>query len=429
MSFNSPLSPGRASIGLPDVPLLPVMRQTTCHPILVMCAIAAILLPAHPSLQSALIAYGIPSPFVAMLFAAPVIYAVLSKRVFSDRNLLIILPFIVYIAWLLIRSIGSPVLGQENNFASLRGVLILMPLALLCALVGARNPTCSASAIGILGFFALFHYCVLLFTGGSLDEGAGFRSLSSDSENENYQATSFYVGIVGVVMASLVARGKGSSVFYGMAGLLLTLMLMGTIGARSTIVALLVSLMVIVSMSGLGRVVRLAFIFGPLGVLVIAISFTFGFLNIDMFQNQLTVVDRFTVLAEDGDSSQRLRLFSSALQMWSESLESFLFGGGVGAYPYFIGEAEAGWYPHNFVLESLAEGGLVAGLILLWIFFGFATKLRRVGSKSSSFEDIFFGALSVYTLVSYQFMGGIQTLWIPTFFVAIFLFTQARQTK
>lgn len=215
--------------------------------------------------------------------------------------------------------------------------------------------------------------------------------------------------------------------FYGIGGLLLTMMLMGTIGARSTIVALLVSSMLIISLSGFSRVAWLALIFVPLSVLIIAIGFTFEFLNIEMLQNHLTVVDRFTVLAEDGDSSQRLRLFSSALQMWFGSLANFLFGGGVGAYPQFIGETEAGWYPHNFILESLAEGGLVAGLILLWICIDFVTKLRRIGSRDASIDNVFLGALAVYALISYQFMGGLQSLWIPTFFVAIFLFSQARQ--
>lgn len=429
MSPKTPLSLGSTQTGPHTVPRLPADHLVSVHPVLGLCAVATILLPAHPSLQSVLIAYGIPAPFISMLFAAPVMYGVLSKRVLSYSNLVIILPFLAYIVWLLIRTIGSPALGQENNVASLRGLLILTPLALLCALVGARSSPYSARMIGIFGFLALIHYCVLYFAGGPLGESSGFRSLSSDSEHENYQATSFYVGLVGVVMASLVVRGKGNSVFYGMGGLLLTLMLMGTIGARSAIVALFVSSIVIVLISGFRRVVRLALIFGPLGVLAIALSFTFGFFNIEIVQNHLTVVDRFTVLAEDGDSSQRLRLFSLALQMWFASLANFLFGGGVGVYPQFIGETEAGWYPHNFILESLAEGGLVAGLLLLWIGIEFVTKLRRLGNRNASFEDVFLGALAVYALVSYQFMGGLQTLWIPTFFVSLFLFSQVRRTK
>lgn len=429
MSPKTPFSAGNTQPALHAISSLPADHLVSLHPVLGFCAVATILLPAHPSLQSVLITYGIPAPLISMLFAAPVMYGVLSKRIFSYNNLVIILPFLAYIAWLLIRTIGSPVLGQDNNLASLRGVLILIPLALLCALVGARSSPYSARTVGIFGLLALTHYGVLYFAGGSLGENPGFRSLSSDSEHENYQATSFYVGLVGVAMASLVVRGKGSSVVYGIVGGLLILVLMGTIGARSAIVALLVSSIVIFVVSGSSRIVRLSLVVGPLCVLAISLSYVFGFFNVEILQNHLSVVDRFTVLAEAGDSSQRLRLFSSALQMWLTSPANFLFGGGIGAYPQFIGETEAGWYPHNFILESLAEGGLVAGLLLLWICIEFVAKLRRLGNRNASIEDVFFGALAVYALISYQFMGGLQTLWIPTFFVALFLFSQARQTK
>ena len=362
-----------------------------------------------------------------MFFSVPVLYGVISKRIFSERPLAIMFPFLAFVTWLILRSIGSPALGQDNSLESIRGILILTPLALICAFVGARSSPYSARSIAILGFLALTHYCVVLFADGLSGEIRGFRSISVDADTHNYQSTSFYVGLVGVSMMSLVPRGKRGDVFYGMGGLLLTLILMGSIGARAAVVALLVSSVVIVMVTGVSKFVRRGLVFASLSVLIVALGFVLGILDIDLLKDNFVVIDRFAVLAEDDDSSQRLRLFSSALQMWFASPVNFLFGGGVGAFPQYIGETEAGWYPHNFILESLAEGGVVAGFFLLWIGREFVTKLRRLGARKASIEDVFFGTLAVYSLATYQFVGGLNTLWIPTFFVALFLFHQSRQ--
>lgn len=187
--------------------------------------------------------------------------------------------------------------------------------------------------------------------------------------------------------------------------------------------------MVMTVISGGRRTLWFVLSFSPLFALAAALMFAFGSFDVEMIQSKLTVVSRFAELAEGGDSSQRIHLFSLALQMWFESLANFLVGGGVGTYPQFIGETEPGWYPHNFILESVAEGGLIAGLFLLWIFSNFFVKLIRLRSQDASLEHVFLGALAMYALISYQFMGGVQTFWIPSFFVALFLFSQARQTK
>lgn len=426
MNPNTPLS-NRPPIAGSSVWRLLADGQIRLYPLLAVSAVLAILLPAHPSLQSVLIMYGIPSPVISVLFAAPVLYAVLVKRIFTYKNMAIILPFLAYIAWMLVRTIGSPALGQENTFSSLRGMFILTPLALLCALVGAMSSLHAVKTIRVLGLFAIIHFCLLHFTGVSLDESVGFRSLSSDSENENYQSTSFYVGIFGVLMLSVFIRGQRRGAFWGGTGLFLTLIVMGAIGARASVVGLLVSSLVLILIAGSVRVILYALIFGLLGIIVTILGFTLGHFDFEVVVRYFTAIDRFSLLLEGGDPSHRLYLFLMAFQMWTESLSNFIFGAGVGTFPWFIGQTESGWYPHNFILESLAEGGLVAGLLLLWICIDFVAKLFRVGSKNAAREDVYFGALAVFALISYQFMGGLQTLWIPAFFVALFLFSQARQ--
>ena len=393
------------------------------------CAVATILLPAHPSLQTVFGEYELPAELIAIIFFAPVICGIFTSRISVDGNFSVIYLLFFYVAWMLFRSLTSPALGDENNIASLKSILILVPISVMCALVGAKYSLYSARLIGVIGLIAFFHYCALHFMGEQFGDEASFRSLSSVSGYENYQATSFYVGIVGVLMGSFAAISNGRSVLYGIAGLFLMLLIMSTIGARSAIVALIVSITTIFMFAGISKAMRMLLVIGSFVLVGISIGSLYGYFNLEVVQRYLTVIDRFTVLAEGGDPSHRLRLFTSAIQMWFYSASNFLVGGGVGAYPLFIGETGGGWYPHNFILESFAEGGLVAGFLLICILFKLVKKLRVTMLERYSFENVFLGALAVYALVSYQFMGGVQTLWIPVFFITLFLFSPARQEK
>ena len=135
----------------------------------------------------------------------------------------------------------------------------------------------------------------------------------------------------------------------------------------------------------------------------------------------MPVVERFLTLFEDGDSSHRLRLFAAALEMWLDSPSNVFFGGGLASYPLFIGQAdEAGWYPHNFILESLAEGGMVAVLILCVPLLRFACSYFKC--FVINLEGLFLRNFALYSCSSYMFMGGIESAWIPLFALSLHLF-------
>lgn len=406
-------------------PQLPGSQST--HPVFAFFACAAILLPAHPSLQSVFLAYGVPSPVVSAVFALPLLYFSVTRRLLTRRLISILLPFLAYLCWMLARAIFSPAFGQLNFLASIRGTVILVPLALLCALIAAKNPKCAARAIFAFGLIAIAHFCVLTLVGGTFSEPAGFRSLAADPEKQNYQSTSFYFGLAGVFMACIALRDRGLPALFGILGAILAVALMGTVGARASLVALVASTFAIITISNFGRLVRVLALAAPTFAVVAIIASMLGLVDLETFRRQLVVIDRFVVLIEDDDSSQRVRLFASALAMWLDSPTNFLVGGGLGTFPAFIGEsAEEGWYPHNFILESLAEGGLVAGLLLLPVGLRLLTEFVKLKSNTANIGNVYLGALAFYAVVAYQVMGGLQTLWIPTFFVALFLFSNSQ---
>lgn len=412
----------RLQLRMPQLP-----GSYSIRPVFAFLACAAILLPAHPSLQSVFLAYSVPPPVVSVVFALPLLYFSVSPRLLTRRSISILIPFLAYICWMVARGVFSPAFGEPNFLASIRAAVILVPLVLLCALVAAKNQKCAALTIFVFGLIAIAHFCILSLVGGTFDEPAGFRSLAADPENENYQSTSFYFGLVGVFMACIALRGRGLLVLFGIVSSTLVVALMAAVGARAALVALAASAFAIAAISDFGRLVR-ALAFALLTLFVAAITaWMLGLLDLETFRKQLVVIDRFVVLIEDDDSSQRVRLFTSALAMWLDSPKNFLVGGGLGTFPAFIGEpAEEGWYPHNFILESLAEGGLVAGLLLLPVGLRLLFEFVRLRSNRANIGNAYLGALALYAVAAFQVMGGVQTLWIPTFFVALFFFSNSQ---
>jgi O-antigen ligase len=82
-----------------------------------------------------------------------------------------------------------------------------------------------------------------------------------------------------------------------------------------------------------------------------------------------------------GGSGIRLQLFVSAIDAW---LKAPLYGHGIGAFPILAGFGDIRSYPHNLILEILAELGL-GGLFLFSAIVIYA--LRALGPLSTIRRD------------------------------------------
>ena len=80
-------------------------------------------------------------------------------------------------------------------------------------------------------------------------------------------------------------------------------------------------------------------------------------------QESFLTINRFFSLFDENDQSSRLYFFSQSIQLWTNDINTILFGGGVKSYPIFTYQNEFGVYPHNVFLEILSELGIV-GLII-----------------------------------------------------------------
>lgn len=393
-------------------------------PLLAASAVVAVLLPAHPSLQVVLLQSGIPSAVVSAVFGLPVLARMTAIRWTRDE-LVLGLAFVSLLLWLLVRAVFSPAYGAANHAASVRSIVLLMPLAIACAFLAARRPRVAAVTIFAMGGLAVCHYVAVLVLSENVWEGAGFRSLSVDGEKHNYQATSFYFGFAALGFATLAARSRGMSMIWFSIAAFGVVGLMATVGARASLIAVCIC-GTVVMLSGQGRLNTTV---TALSMAVIGyLMFTHVYLSYGLTE-KFVVAERITVLLEGGDVSHRGFLFMSALRMWLLSPSNFLFGGGIGSFPMFIGHESDGWYPHNFILESLAEAGVIAGAIIGVIALMFMARFVRLGAFSCDVELHYLAWLGVYAVFTYQFVGGVQVLWLPAFFVAIFLFSRGSKVR
>lgn len=392
-------------------------------------AMLAILLPIHPSIQYILLSLGLPSYAISGAIFVIIFYNSLKKNQWPRRSLIKISSFIALIAWLLFCSIWSPALGQENYFASIRSLTILLPISIFCGYLASQNIEEASRAIYFLGHVALAHYALMLFSGELSLAQQQFTSLSGRDDAQNYQATSFYIGLSAIHFATIFSRSRGVTQLIFAMLLCIAITCMFFIGARASVVAVAITLITLTTTQRRRNSHQNQLIFYTKTITFVSIILILWILmQGNDIANENITVQRFSALLSEDDSSHRILLFSSALEMWLSSAHNFLFGGGLGAFPNYIGASESGWYPHNFFLEILAEGGAIGALIVIWIYkqIFFAIK---IGLSASDTSTTYISAITIFSLIAYQFMGGIQTIWMPFLFASTMIFRTASIAK
>ena len=383
------------------------------------CSVLAILLPAHPGLQQFFKTHNIPSSMVSFLFAAGILYVWILRHRFDDRILMPVTAYFLFALIILIRSVASPALGLENFLKSLRGIFILSPLAILSALACRYNAKTASGTIFCMGFTALLLYVYIMLSGDLL-EIVGFRSITSDTGEDNYQSTAFYIGLAAIGFLAMMDYPNRLVKVASFLGFIGVVVLMATVGARAAVGAVGLCF-VLYYLSNLFGSFRKS-IWLSLCIVMVILSSVALYLNNENIVETLSVIERFEVVMEDADGSNRAMLFTSAIKLWLESPLTFLFGAGLGAFPAYIGEHSPGWYPHNFLLETLSEGGIVAVLPMLALVFLTAKKfLSDARVYNVPVERRYLGYCAVYAVLVYSFIGGLSVLWIPFFFVFSYL--------
>lgn len=117
-------------------------------------------------------------------------------------------------------------------------------------------------------------------------------------------------------------------------------------------------------------------------------------------------------------TSHRIQMFSAAAEEWLKSKKTFFFGNGPQSFPVAFGKHSAGWYPHNFILESLAEYGIVGAALLLaplMLMAGVTAKRYWTSPIEPSLDQIAILTIGLMFLLIAFVSRGIQTLWLTYF--------------
>jgi O-antigen ligase len=92
-------------------------------------------------------------------------------------------------------------------------------------------------------------------------------------------------------------------------------------------------------------------------------------------------IARFAVLLQEGSDSIRVQLFTSAFEIW---LAHPLFGAGIGSWSVLSDLGSKYYYPHNIILELLAELGIVGLFLFVAVL---VISVRQLGSWSTIRKD------------------------------------------
>lgn len=311
--------------------------------------------------------------------------------------------------------------SRQDDFFTIRTIALINPIFAVFALLSLKNKRDVVLALYIL---SMFYFVLLLW---SLKEGnislssPVAQNIFSDIEGILYQNINMYLGLFAICgLRLLEARNRYVVVAYKLV-VLLTMVGMFIIGGRSSVVALFVVLLIyyfhkVKNLSLSPRRIATAGVI----VLVCVVAILVNYGQIANLSDSLITLNRFVELAEGDDSSLRLFLFSNAVGLFLSDIKTIILGAGINGFPAYIGaEPDGGMYPHNIVLELLAEYG-VTGTLLFFapVIYILSVRKNILGSiyGDELYERITF-LLFVYFLLIFLFSGGMGTSWFIVFFL------------
>lgn len=377
-----------------------------------MFSVFSVLLPAHPSIQEPLSSYGVPSIFISIAFFVMAIVS-FGRLTITRKFLFTTMYYMSFCAFVTVGLLRSNVILEAAGLQVFITIFVITPMVLVCAYMASYNAKFSVYAVLVSSLITALHVLYKIYT---TEQVAGFIALNTDLKNPNYQATAFYVGLLTVIVCGLMLSSKNIklilyfSIFVGLC------LLMSVVGARSVFVALIIVLLT-------NLFFKSKFNFLLLFIVLSLVYLTFHRFLIQLSENIL-LMQRFAALGED-DSSSRVFLFSSAIDLWLLDVKTFLFGSGIGYFPIYINADGPGWYPHNFILEILAELGVVALMPIVFLLF-MAFSNGNIIYRVSPIYEIHVFSFFLYCFISYQFMGGLNSIWLPMFFMFLVIFCCSR---
>ncbi len=344
------------------------------------------------------------------------------KIQFYKRNITALSLYLLFAIYALVSFF---LIGEKlNDLFTIRTLVLINPIFVLLALLCLQNKN---NVINLLYLLSFSYFIILIW---SLIQGN--ISLSSNNEqnifmnidNGFYQNINMYLGLFAICNLGLLSSNNKFISVISKILILLSVIGMFIIGGRGSVVALVAIFLIYYINILKSFTFTLSFILKSIILIIIVVALmAFYFAEITQILNASITWQRFMMLTKEGDESLRIYLFSHALELFFSNIKTMIFGAGINSFSVYIGVNDLRMFPHNILLELLAEYGTV-GTILFAIPAGYIISIRNkiLGSTFGDCinEQIIF-LIFIYILINDLFNGALRTSWMFIFFMFLLI--------
>lgn len=313
-------------------------------------------------------------------------------------------------------------IGEKlNDLFTIRTLVLINPIFVLLALLCLQNKN---NVINLLYLLSFSYFIILIW---SLIQGN--ISLSSNNQqniftniDNVYQNINMYLGLFAICNLGLLSSNNKFISVISKILILVSVIGMFIIGGRGSVVALVAVFLIYYINILKSFTFTLSFILKSILIIVVALM-AFYFADITQILNASITWQRFMTLTEGGDESLRIFLFSNSIALFFSDVKTMLFGAGINSFPVYVGDKTTEMFPHNIILELLAEYGII-GTIIFTALAGYIISIRNkiLGSTFGDCinEQIIF-LIFIYILINYMFNGALRASWMFIFFMFLLI--------
>lgn len=343
----------------------------------------------------------------------------LTKREAGKKKLLLtVFLYMVFALYALISFMLTE--NYFNDFFNIRTVTVINILFITLALFCRKKKELVIKVLYVLsGSYFLFG--AVAYSQGAISIASDtFQGVFSVTEKVGYQGINLYLGLFALLNIFMFRSSRKMISIILLLLSIITILMMFLIGGRASFVGLVVTIAFYIYLylsSAKSKVKSFAIIFILAACLVIGSHYIMDFISTTV------TFRRFTTLDIQFDSSQRIYFFGKAIELFMSSWKTVLYGGGINSYPVYINSYGVGSYPHNILLELLAEYGMV-GTLLFFAPIIYIIKIRKVSMGTiygDTFAEKVVFLLAIYFWTIHMVTGGLRTSWTLIFFTFLLM--------
>lgn len=344
-----------------------------------------------------------------------------SQTITSKNTLLLTFPYIIFSIYATITYLFRP--ENVNDTLYLQTIAIINPICIGLALFNKEH---KGYVLYVIFSLTLVYFlsATLAFLSGRISLGVtGFQTIFPWLTLSAYQNINQFLAIFAIVSYGISLKTRHYKIFIRIC-IGMTYLYMLFIGGRASLISLTLILFYAIFNDFISRKKYILITFTGFILATITLIFFWGQLfNLLITTNTFSRIF-FLFDSPVEDSSKRIFLFSQAILMFTSSLKNFMLGGGMSSYPEYISAISTfKTYPHNIILELLAEYGIIGTFLFsVPIISIFRSRIIKFGSLyGNTWDEKTVWLLGMFLWVNGMFTGALQSSWILIFFTYLML--------